>query len=85
MTERKGYRYLYECEDCHARRFVSTREANRAARPKCLRCGSIRLELVSEDARNDRASLNAVRIAGDTGSLVLSNQCKYQQRHRAVK
>ena len=84
-SERKGLRYLYECEDCHERRFVSWVEANRAARPKCYGCGSTRLEIVSKDARDDRARLNRERIIGTGGSLKLSSNCENTARKRAVR
>ncbi len=48
---------LYECEECHERRFVAWVEQARAARPKCYGCGSSRLEIVSEAAQQDRARL----------------------------
>jgi len=83
--ERKGIRHLYECEECHARRFVSWVELNRAARPKCYGCGSSRLELVSEDAKEDRARLNSERITGTGGSLKLSSDCERRDTHHAVR
>jgi len=83
--ERKGLRYLYECDDCHARRFVSWVEQNRAAKPRCMGCGSTRLELVSDDAKEDRARLNAERITGTGGSLILSGDCERRAARRAVK
>jgi len=63
---------MYECEECHERRFVSWMELNRAARPTCLGCGSGRLELVSEEAKTDRARLNRERLTGTGGSLKLA-------------
>jgi len=64
---------LYECDDCHERRFVVWVELNRAAKPHCYACGSTRLELVSENARADRARLNRERLTGTGGSLLLSS------------
>lgn len=64
---------LYECDDCHERRFVAWVELNRAAKPRCMKCGATRLELVSEDAKNDRARLNQERLTGTGGSLKLSS------------
>lgn len=81
--ERKGFRYLYECDDCHERRYVDKMEANRAAKPRCMKCGSTRLEIVSKDARKDRARLNAERIAGTGGSLKLATNL--DNIHRAVR
>lgn len=72
---------LYECEECHARRFVSWVELNRASRPKCMACGSTRIELVSEEAVNDRARLNQERLAGTGGSLALAAGLKFS-RHQ---
>lgn len=81
----KGIKRLYECDDCHERRFVAWVELNRAARPKCFGCGSTRLELVSEEAKDDRARLNRERIVGTGGSLILSRTCEDQSRNRAVR
>lgn len=53
--ERKGYKYLYECDDCHTRQFIRRAMFNRAAKPHCKNCGCTRLEMVSEDAREDLA------------------------------
>lgn len=83
--ERKGHRYLYECDECHVRRFVSWVEQNRAARPKCMACGSARLELVSDDAKEDRARLNRERLTGTGGSMKLSSTCEHNERHHAVR
>lgn len=74
---------LYECEDCHTRRFVPWVELNRASRPKCYGCGSIRLELVSDNAKDDRASLQQVRVDGSGRSLMLSPTLQYS-RTKAV-
>lgn len=76
---------LYECEECHERRFVAWVELNRAARPRCYACGSTQLELVSEEAKDDRARLNRERIVGTGGSLKLSSSCEAKQRRHNVK
>ena len=83
MSQRKGHRYLYECDECHERRYVDKMEANRAAKPRCKKCGCTRLEIVSEDARKDRARLQAERIAGTGGSLKLASGL--DNVHRAVR
>jgi hypothetical protein len=75
---------LYECDDCHERRFVAWVELNRAARPRCYGCGSQRLELVSEDAKDDRARLNRQRIVGSGGSLELSKELDRDSHHKTV-
>lgn len=64
---------LFECEDCKGRRFVSWVELNRAAKPRCMACGSTRLELVNDDAKDDRARLQQHRLAGTGGSLRLAS------------
>lgn len=74
---------LYECEDCRERRFVAWVELNRAAKPRCFKCGSTRLELVSEEAKTDRARLQQERVAGSGGSLELSGDLNHQS-HRKV-
>lgn len=79
----KGFKRLYECEDCHERRFIPWIELNRAAKPRCFRCGSTKLELVSEDAKKDRAELNQVRIIGGSGSVVLA--AHLYDRHHTVR
>lgn len=81
--ERKGYNYLYECDDCKSRRRVKWIEQNRAAKPRCYNCGSTRLELVSPDARADQARLNRERIAGSGGSLMLADHLD-NNPHRKV-
>jgi hypothetical protein len=71
---------LYECEECRERRFVAWVELNRAAKPKCLGCGSTRLELVSDDAKEDRQRLQRERVAGSGGSLELSPHLESKRR-----
>lgn len=66
----KGLKRLYRCDDCGERRFVAWVELNRAARPKCMGCGSARLELVSEEAVKDRERLQRVRVEMGTRSMV---------------
>ena len=56
------YKRLYECDDCGERRFVRWIELNRAAKPRCFHCGCTRMELVSDDARQDRARLQSERL-----------------------
>jgi hypothetical protein len=45
-------------------------------------CGSVRLELVTEEAKEERANLNQERIAGTGGSLKLANE--NNQRHKVT-
>lgn len=85
MKEKSGrqvQKRLYECDDCHERRFVAWVELNRAAKPRCFRCGSTRLDLVSEEAKSDQARLQMERLAGTGGSLQLATQPRVG--HRAV-
>lgn len=77
---RKGLKSLYECDDCKTRRFVDFLELNRAAKPRCMNCGSTRLELVSEDAKADRARLNVERLTGTGGSLHLASSADKRRR-----
>ena len=74
---------LCECDECHERRFVAWVELNRAARPRCYGCGSQRLELVSEEAKDDRARLNRERVVGSGGSLELSSELD-DSHHKTV-
>ena len=69
--DKQPRRRLHECDDCHSRRMVSWVELNRAGKPRCNACGSTRLELVSEDAKKDRARLQDERSKGTHGSLKL--------------
>jgi hypothetical protein len=66
---------MYECDDCHERRFVAWVELNRAGKPRCYKCGSTRLEMVSKEGKEDRARLNSERIVGTGGSLKLAGHC----------
>jgi DNA-directed RNA polymerase subunit RPC12/RpoP len=43
----------YRCADCGADRMVHWVERNRASRPRCLACGSQRLDPQSVAARGD--------------------------------
>ena len=71
-SERQPNRRLHECDECHARRMVFWVELNRAGKPRCTACGSTRLELVSAEAKDDRARLQDERSKGTHGSLKLS-------------
>lgn len=73
---------LYECDDCHTRRFVPWVELNRASRPRCYGCGSTRLELVSEEAKEDRARLQSERVTGTGGSLMLAGHLENTSHHK---
>ncbi len=79
---RKGQR-LYECQQCHEKQSRHWVEFNRSARPKCYKCGSTQLELVSDDAKRDQARLQAERVAGTGGSLKLASQ-EENSKHRKV-
>lgn len=65
---------LYECDECGERRFVSRIELDRAARPRCNGCGSTRLEIVSDDGREEQSMLGDARVSGTiaAGSVVPS-------------
>ena len=78
--DRKGWRYLYQCDECNEKRFVSSQEANRSAKPKCMKCGCSRLELVSEVARKDMQRLQRERIVGTGGSLHLASSASKRRR-----
>jgi peptide subunit release factor 1 (eRF1) len=81
-NKRKGYRHLYQCEECGVRRMVSWRERNRAAIPRCNGCGSARMELVSEDAKEDLARLNRERVTGPGGSVGAATENVYRRKVR---
>lgn len=48
----KGKR-KYKCEECGTERLVHWVELNRAARIRCQRCGSPRIEPVTKDGKDD--------------------------------
>ncbi len=76
---RRGSR-LYECDECHERRYVAKIELDRAARPRCDKCGSTRLELVTEAGKNDMLNMQRQRVTGAGGSLILSTQADKPRR-----
>lgn len=53
---------LHRCDDCGNRQFISRAELARRFKPKCIRCGCSRLELVSEDAVKEVADINSARL-----------------------
>ena len=53
----KGSR-KFQCDECKTIRFVNSMERVRAAKPRCMNCGSTRLEPVSEGAKQESPSLN---------------------------
>lgn len=69
---------LYQCDDCKSRRFVDRIELDRAARPRCHGCGSTRLELVSDDGREEQVMMSSARVSGSigAGSVVPSKEAE---------
>jgi transposase-like protein len=65
----KGSR-KFQCEECKAIRFVHWAERNRAARPKCMKCGSTRLEPASEGAKDDITK----PVIGGRSDIVMGNR-----------
>ena len=63
MFVKKGSR-KYECDECKERSYHHWIAFNRASRPKCPKCGCSRLELVSEEAKEERANLQQLRVTG---------------------
>ena len=53
---------LYRCDDCGTRRFVSSVELSKAAKPRCKSCGCTRLEMCSEEAADERADIASARL-----------------------
>jgi len=41
-------------------------ELSRRAKPKCTKCGCSRLEMVSDDAVEERVDINSARLAQKT-------------------
>lgn len=77
----KGKR-LYKCDDCGTTRYVHWTERNHAAKPRCYRCGSTRLEAASENAKIDEINGNRSRVAGAGGGVVLASNL--DPKHRKV-
>ena len=50
--------FKYVCEDCGATQYVGLLMFERAARPRCMNCGSVRLEPVTSEAK-DRLKVSA--------------------------
>lgn len=48
---RIGSTRSYRCRDCDKLRYLSNRELQRAARPRCLECGGTLIETVAEERR----------------------------------
>lgn len=44
----------YRCEDCGNEQFLHWKELIRRSRPRCLACGSYRLEPITKEAREER-------------------------------
>lgn len=40
----QNHRRVYVCQECQARQTLKAGEFDRAARPRCVGCGSVRLE-----------------------------------------
>lgn len=54
----------YRCGECGADQFRHWIETTRAARLRCLACGSARMDLVAAGAKKERAERNAARVLG---------------------
>ena len=74
---------LHRCEECGEKRMVAWVELNRASRPRCFGCGSSRLELVSEEAKEDATRLQRERVKGSGGSLKMRKD-KENTTHKKV-
>ena len=59
----KGRR-TYLCDECKERSMHHWIEKNRAARMRCPACGSARLELVSDEAKQEQADQQKARVEG---------------------
>lgn len=77
MANRKGQR-KYRCDDCGATRMLHWVELNRASRPRCMACGSQRLEPYSEQAIKDRdiGDLNVRQFEYGRGDVIGANSMK---------
>ncbi len=71
---------LYECDDCKHHQMVAWVELNRAAKPACQVCGCTRLELVSEQAKEDRCREQAMRVQGEHSSMKLGSHAKKRKK-----
>lgn len=60
-TKRGAGKRLWVCADCKAESWEHWIRLNRAARPRCPSCGSLRYEMKTKEAKDDAASLRGVR------------------------
>lgn len=58
-------RRKYRCDECKVESFHHWIERNRAARIRCPACGSARLELCSDEAKDELADRNLTRVNGN--------------------
>lgn len=70
-TSRTKGKRKYECQECKAWRFVHWTELERRTRPRCMACGSTRLEPASEGAKEDviQASTNLASHRDTRGDI----------------
>ncbi len=78
----KGKR-KYQCEDCKSTFMVHWIEFNRAARPRCIACGSACIEPYSPRAKEDReiGYQNVLEHNEDDRTDVTGTGKKTQSRH----
>jgi DNA-directed RNA polymerase subunit RPC12/RpoP len=57
-------RRCYVCDECKAKSYFHWTATLRAARIRCTSCGSARLELKSEAAKEERARVGGARALG---------------------
>ena len=62
----------YRCEECKATQFEHWTARVRAARIRCTACGSARMELTSDAAKQDCKRLQDIRASGGTPSAPAS-------------
>lgn len=78
----KGKR-KYQCGDCKETFMVHWIEFNRASRPRCVGCGSQRIEPYSEQAKEDReiGYQNVLDHNSDSRTDVTGTGIKSQKRY----
>ena len=75
---------LYLCDDCGEKRMVHWIELNRAAKPRCNKCGCTRMEIVSTEGAKEIASRQSFRVTGGNKTAALVSREKNNPRHRVT-
>jgi DNA-directed RNA polymerase subunit RPC12/RpoP len=64
MTGKQVRRRLYKCDECGNRQYIPWVALNRKSRPRCPQCGSLCLDMVTAEAKEDRARIQEEKAVG---------------------